>query len=392
MRSQDLDLQMADILVNFSCSSPDLSRDSVTDIVWRLASEGPSHEHGIVAMATVLIVFLLIGIPWNTIVIIVIAKKGLYKEPTYILLLNLIFADLLVYVFVMPFNIASAVAMEFTIGSTDYARCQVCHTITCSILCLVFVSLFSLALMSLDRLIYIKWPITYAKYISVKAALVAELIVWIFCIIISIFPALGIGEIKYANVLSSCSLIIGGETHVTSNINYIIILVLVGLFPFMTALIANVWLLVLVCKTVYSGYNKTKDTTKNQSKDPAERKNSNDRLKMDYHKHQIYLAQVFGAIFAANVITWIPTIFISLVSAAIGTERVPAPAFTFMFLAFVSQPAIHPILETCLLGRARNTIWKCLCICGKKKNWYSRNQTQSQKISHSNNSQLSSSV
>jgi len=281
--------------------------------------------------------------------------------------------------------------MEFTVGSTDYTRCQVCHTLTSAILCLVYVSLFCLALMSLDRLVYIKWPFAYSKYVSVKLILVVLLLAWIFCVIISVFPAFGIGETKYANVLSTCSLIVGGNTHITANINYIVVLVIVGIFPFMTALVSNIWLLVLVCKTLYSGYKKKKDKENHRTTTSEEEKVAKTKLKSDYQKQQLYLAQVFGALFAANIITWIPTIFISLVSAAIGTERVPAPAFAFMFLAFVSQPAIHPILETCLVGRARKAIWNFLCFCCKKRKSHSTfNKTQSKRMCHS--SQASSSV
>ena len=381
---------MADILVNFSCSDPNLSRDSLTDIVWRIASEGPSHENGVVIMAAIMIVFLIIAIPWNIVVMIAVVKKKLYREPAFVLLLNLIVADLLVYLFVMPFNIYSALAKEFTLGSTDYTRCQVCHTIVSTIICLVYVSLFCLALMSLDRLVYIKWPLAYSKYVSIKLVLVVLLAVWILCIIISAFPAFGIGETKYANVLSSCSLIVGGETHLTANFNYIVILVFVGIFPFVTALVSNVWLLVLVCKTLYSGYNKNMEKESCRPTTSEEVKVTKDKLKSDYQKQQLYLAQVFGALFAVNVITWIPTIFISLVSAAIGTDQVPAPAFAFMFLAFVSQPAIHPILETCFVGRARKAIWNYLCFCRKKRKSHSSNKTQSKRIYHS--SQPSSSV
>ena len=359
---------MADILVNFSCSDPNLSRDFSTEEVWMLASHGHFHENSVIVMTIILIIFLLVGIPWNIMVIIIIAVKGLYKEPTYILLLNLVCADLSVYVFVMPLDIASALAMKFTIGNSDYERCIVCQTTAIAIICLVFVSLFTLALMSVDRLVYIKYPLKYTEYIKIKATWVAVLIIWIICIIISILPAFGIGEIKYANVLSFCTPIIGGRTHVTSNINYLIIVVLFGSFPFMTALIANVWLLILICKSIRSSYYKNKDNSESRYTDPINKRLSKTKMKLDYHKQQLLLAKIFGAMFVANVITWLPIILISLIRASIGTDVVPAQAFAYMVLAFLSQPVVHPILETCLVGRAR---YICLFIFCKKRNVHS---------------------
>jgi len=359
-------LEMVDIDPNFTCSDPELSGTNITEDWWGILSQGRVHENSITAVAVCQVLIVAIGAPWNLIVLATIVIRKRYKDPTYILLLNLVLADLLVCLLVLPFNIQSAFAREFSLGSSDQVRCRVCHTISITIVTLVFTSLFTLALMSLDRLVYLKWGLWYKKTITVKLVIPVLAVVWVFCILVSLPPVFGFGEIKFANLLSSCSLFTVGRTPLANNIFFVMLLVLVGAFPFITTLFANSWLLVLVCKSVSNRYKRRVDNNNNRFIS-TECKNTQERdLTSSYHKEQIHLAEIFGAIFAANVITWFPTIIISIVAAIIGADEVATPAYAFVYLSYVCQPAIHPVLETCLIGKARSVICRSLfCCCFK---------------------------
>ncbi len=352
---------MADIDPNFTCSNPDLSRTNVTPEVWKILSEGKLHEDSITAVAVCQVLIVAIGIPWNAIVLASIVFHRRYKDPTYILLMNLVVTDLLVCMCVLPFNIQSAFAREFTLGSSDKTRCQVCQTIVITIVILVFTSLFTLALMSIDRLMYIKWPMYYKKYVTHKMVAVLLCIIWILCVLASIPPVFGLGEIKFANILSSCSLFTVGRTQVADNILYIMVLVVVGALPFMTTLIANIWLLLLLCRNMDTRHKRHVDNNRHTFESSKTKSIIERNLTASYHREQIQLAYVFGAIFAANVITWLPTILISMAATAVGTENVPEPTYAFVYVSYVCQPAIHPVLETCLVGKARSTIFKTMC-------------------------------
>ncbi len=359
---------MADIDPNFTCSDPELSHTNVTSEVWMILKEGPLHENGVLAIAICQTLIIAVGIPWNIIVLAFIMIKKHYKEPTYILLMNLVLADLLACSCVLPFNIVSAFTMEFSIGSSDYVRCQVCHTIAIVTVALIFISLFTQALMALDRLVYIKWPIKYEKKIT-KCRTISLLVgVWVLCIFISLPPVFGIGEIKFANIFSSCTLLTVGETRITANINYVFFLALVGFVAFMTTLIVNTWLLAIVSKSVRQRHKKTLTSNKGRIDSETLRRNSESKFKTDYHKKQILLAKVFGAIFIANVATWVPSIFILMVSAIVRIEQINPLALIFVYLTYICQPAIHPVLETCLIGKVKMALFKFLCFCKRKPN------------------------
>ncbi len=355
----------------FTCFSPELSRTDVNESAWTLLPVGSSHLHSVRSIAAFQIIYLVVGIPWNMLVIGVILVNKMFAKPTHILLLNLAVSDLLVCVCVMPFNILSALAGEFFIGSSDYARCQVCYFYNITIVVMLYASLFIVALMAVDRLVYIKFPLRYQDLVTVKKVWVTLTIVWLICILVGLPPVFGLGVIGFSNTVGSCSLLFSAETSVGPSFYYIIVLVFVAFFPFGTTLIANTWLLCVARKTLHTTFTRRITTTMSlpETDAPAQqRTKSVQKIRSKYNLQQIRLAKVFGAIFVVNSITWIPIMFISFVSGAVGPDNVPPEAFSVVFLSFLSQPAIHPVLEAFLVGKVRSALVKIVLFCrGKKK-------------------------
>ena len=101
--------------------------------------------------AVFLLLFLVIGLPWNLLVIVTIVKQKLYTQPTIILLLSLVVTDLFMLVFHLPLVMVTGYSGEYVFGSSDSVRCSVCsNTGFVSVLCSVN-SIFTIALMSIDR-------------------------------------------------------------------------------------------------------------------------------------------------------------------------------------------------------------------------------------------------
>jgi len=351
-----------DIDVNFSCTGSDVSRVNVTEKVWMIQSEGSLHESSITAIAVLQLLYVLVGVPWNLIVAITIFIKKLFKEPSYILLLSLVISDLLVCGIAFPFNIYSGFNQGFALGNTDYSRCQSCHAIVLIIITLIYVSIFSLALMSFDRLFYIKWPFTYQEHMTAIKAVGIVIAVWIISLLISLPPVFGFGEIKFANSVGSCSLITTGSNSLMANINYIFFLALIGTVPFVLTVIVNILLLVIACKSIGQVHQQ------NRRQSTALDGSENDRIvDREYHKKQIRLAKVFSVIFVVNTVVWITTSFMIMIAIATNPNSVPSPVFATVFIIFLSQPAIHPMLETCLVGKAKTTIVKYLCFACRKQ-------------------------
>ena len=357
-----------DFSPNFSCSDPRLSRDNVTEEAWTINSSGKYHDNSVIAVAALQVLYLLIGIPWNTVVVLVILKKKYYKEPTYVILLNMVIADLFVCVICLPFGIATALLQEFNIGSSDYVRCTVCQFIDILILIFTNYSLFALAFLSVDRLIYIRWPLKYDGIMTlsnIAIFLVASIIV---CIITALPPAFGFGEIKFANALGVCTLYAVGTNRVTRNVYYLWVQIAILSVPVSLALIANIWQVIIACKTSHNKFSKKRECNMaNINKTAIDRRVSNQELKIEYTKQQVRLAQVFSAIFFLNIITWIPSQVILIISTLGKEEILSAPSLAVVYLIFLSQPVLHPILETCLVGKARWMFIKIVAFFCKNK-------------------------
>ena len=82
------------------------------------------------------------------------------------LILNLAVSNLLTCALIFPFTIITGIAGEFIYGASDHVRCQICQ-LGVVYLVLTFVSLNSLALISVDRFLYIKKPLHYNMMVTI---------------------------------------------------------------------------------------------------------------------------------------------------------------------------------------------------------------------------------
>ena len=72
-----------------------------------------------------------------------------------------------------------------------------------------------------------------------------------------------------------------------------------------------------------------------------------------YNRDQFRLVQIFGAIFTANIITWVPMVVMSIVIAIQGVGY--TLFYTIAYLPFLAETVIHPILEARLIKEIWST-------------------------------------
>ena len=142
-------------VVTHSCKDDNISRSSITPEYWDSAGISEAYKVNSFALAVIMLIFLLIGLPANATIIVTIIYRKLYKETTYILLLNLAISDFLVCLLVLPFQIIAGFAGGYIFGESDYRRCQVCQAGLILTALTVF-SINMLAFMSIDRFVFIK--------------------------------------------------------------------------------------------------------------------------------------------------------------------------------------------------------------------------------------------
>lgn len=344
---------------DFSCLNGDLSRNSITLEQWQMHE---TIQDGAPAIAAVMILFLLVAFTSNAFILVSMLWQGLLHQPAHILLFNLAITDLLVSITIMPFTITSGITREFVFGESDYVRCKVCQT-GMIFTVLSSVSLHTLALLSLDRFLFIFLPFHYKKLVTAKRVAVTLLAVWVLCIVLSVPPLFGFGEIKFATSVGNCFVSFFGETHLTKNIYYILLILLEALIPVIVLIVTNVWLLCLMRRHFAHVLRARKSLT---AAEKAERRKSIREKVYKQHNHQqLQLLRVFGAVFLSNFITWLPALALALAAMVVDFDTVPAGVIAFVYLTYISHSVFHPLIEACFIFQLRDILTRCFT-CGLK--------------------------
>ena len=340
--------------MEFTCSN--YSKDSITPLLWLI---NPYFGAATLTMGTFLIVFMLIGIPWNLLLIVLIVKKRLFEQPAILLLLNLAVTNLLLCVAAMPLMIIPAIAGEFIFGQSDYARCQVCH-LTIIMSTLFLMSVHNVALLSLDRFLYVKKPLQYDTIVTLKRVAAILVLCWVIFSAYSILPVFGIGKVTFAEVLPACVLtweVRGINMHY---IYYWVYIVSACLVPVAILVITNIWMLCIMRKSLRNGYVRARRNSIGGDKALAS------QIRGRYTKNQTRLSQIFVTLLVSSFVTWLPiVIVIILVTAA---QLFVLELTTFAFLCLLSQPVIHPILQVLLHRDMREVVARPFRGCQRTSN------------------------
>ncbi len=339
---------------NVRCFDPNLSRNSVTPEYWEIHSISNAYSNNALGTAIVMLLFFVVGVPGNVLVIVSIIKEKLYKQATHTLLLNLAISDLLVCLLFMPFVIVTGFAGEFIFGSTDYVRCQFCQFEAVFTALTVF-SVSMLAAITMDRFIFIKFPLRYDKVVKVRAVVIFVVIIWLVSIFESLLPIIGFGEISFSFSVTGCVINLFGEGKYTMNIYYMFFLLVLNLIPVGLVFVFNSWLACIVGKQIRVVYS-TRWTIGNKE----ELKKYNQGLRKQIHrkksKKQLVLVRVFGAILLSNIIVWMPLVFHTIVTQIVDPNMVPLGNYSFVGITFVMHSVLHPLIEGWMIPEIKSSI------------------------------------
>lgn len=344
----------------YSCYNAGLSNDSITAEYWVI------HEDSMPAALTTAVftvAFIVLGLPGNTLIILSILCQHLYKEATHILLLSLAVTDLLLCGMVMPFTVMSGFAGGFILGGSDNARCKWCQTgIVFVTLC--FFSLNVLALLSVDRFVFVKFPMKYHRLITAWRISGCILVLGILCVVVSIFPLFGFGDVWFHPYLATCTLNYVGMTQLTNNTNYLVFLAAITSLPLGVLVLTNVWVACIVQKHIRKTYTLKKTSLSSRDQVTTTIRN---RLSKEKNHKQLQITRVFGAILLTNVITWLPSVCHILIVAISGNPYHPGWVYPLVYLSITSSAVCHPLLQASLIPDVRtwckHLLTRVFCCC-----------------------------
>jgi len=326
-----------------------LSSNSTNPEFWDVRGETELHKASITSAAFTL-VLMVIGLPSNILILTSILWQSLYKEPTYILLLNLSFANMLMCIGVMPFTVISGFGGVFVFGGDDITRCRVCQT-GVVLTALALFSLHILALLSVDRFVFVKYPFKYGCILSSKIVIGITLGLWVLCTAIAICPLFGFGDVEFGRSISTCKIKFYGRTGSTDSINYAIFLAVECLLvPIPILFLTNGYIIWTVQKHLRKLYSTKKEIGCNQEEFVSIILKKFEKSK---YKKQLQLARVFGGIMLAHLFTWIPVVTYIFRAGVTGGEDFPVAERVVVYICIISFPVLHPMMEAWLLPEVR---------------------------------------
>lgn len=334
----------------FSCFQ-NVSSNSVHESEWDVDQPGDPFDtvgNGY-AVAAIMTLYLVIGLPWNSLVVAIILRKCLFMQPTLMLMLNLALSNFLIYIFVLPPNIVTGVTSEYVFGGSDRMRCRVCQTGIATAL-YPLVSTHTLSLIAVDRFIYLKKPLTYKFLVTPRRTLAAIMGIWVLSVVFALPPLFGFGQIRFSHSVANCVVFFGGRTRIAPSYFYVLVLIVEGALPFLVLCVMYVWILYITRKFLMENLHKA------LAAGGGHHLESRPDVLKEYSRNQLYLAQIFSIIFTSSIITWLPLIPLVIAVAVLESGGVPTVVYSISYLVYMSSTVIHPILQACLTHEIRVTI------------------------------------
>ncbi len=342
---------------NGSCSDERLLSTNSTSHHW-LVSEDEDFVIRLIQIIT--FICLVIGFFWNALVAGILLKEKLYKNPTYLILLNLTIVDILCCLLALLVYVVFIGASEFIFGDSDLVRCHFCRLRVMVGLTLNLVSFSYLAMMSMDRFVYLKYPLKYFKIVNVKVVIVSLAASWAVSLLAT-FPLL----VNFGVVRNFRTLFCWIDIPMSGDYAALYLTVSGPMFIFI--IIANI----LSLRIAWRKIKVRTDINSNHRQPPGnhtETANSSEGCKVQYqqYKDQVGVSIVFGGVVAATTVFWVAITIMVIAAYSVGEDKLEHLTAGIILLEY-TLPIVHSLIETCLIPKGRRSVQNTLTLIIKGK-------------------------
>ena len=335
------------------CTSDELSYSSIScSFVWEVAPPVQKYASYVAAIEAI---FFLVSFCFNLIIIAnFIRRRTILKEAAGIYLLNVAIIDFMFSIFIILQCLLTESAKNFFIGSTDILRCSICEFLGFMVMFLLSNTLHTLAALSFDRFILFVKPMKYSKYFTWKTAVTIVSFVWVLCICLALPPLFGLGEYGFSTVIANCHPMWTGLSKAgIPNLSYIIFIAIESLIPIILLIITNICMIRIIIKSIGK---RRKRWMANESFSQRSLKEINSKIRIESSKKQWQVAKVFGTLFIAHICCWTPVLTVLVTATIIGPASIPLEVYVVSWIFFLTNPVIHPIIETYFIKDIRTSI------------------------------------
>ncbi len=258
---------------------------------------------------------------------------GILKQPTIIFLTNFVFANLLMTLLVMPFTITTASANEWVFGETVVQKDGTCQFQGFVFSFAMQLSIWTLAVMSVDRFLFIVKPFLHERVMKTRVALLVVIFVWILAGLINVPPYFGLGQYAFGRATATCLQVWDGHK------DFLVYFCLIFLIVTVVITVTTLW---TFCFT--RNFIKRTHLT---SSSPEEVNNQQMARQKDLYTRQISkLIGIFGVLLIVTLLTFVPAITASIAGIIVGRENLPDAIFTVVILSFFVNSFANPAIQT----------------------------------------------
>lgn len=341
----------------------------------------------IVASATFNTLVMLLTIIGNILVCFSVYYFPRLRRPTNYLIVSLAISDLLVGSLSLPFRIAQTVNGEKFPDSLGPAGCQ--YWIWIDMLC-CGASILNLVSISVDRLLAVKWPLTYHENMTSKRALLVIVCVWAYALLVA--------SLSFVKWGGNETIVIGPQCSIKTRV-YITIVAFAAFFVPLAVLVFNYVLVLKIAIGHARQVQKDKDaiavnfiserdtneetsgiansptsSTKaisigKRSCDPLTDSNKPRRSSGLQIMKQLKATKTLAIVVGVFILSWFPFFVIFLTfqycTGCFSATKIPlqlktAIVVTFVYVLPVSNSAANPIIYTCFNKEFRTAFVRIL--------------------------------
>ena len=297
------------------------------------------------AIAVILGIELVLALSANAFVLILtLCNHKVLQQPSVIFLTNLIIYNLIFSSLYMTPEMVAAAAGEWVFGNTveqKHASCQFVGFVSANIL---YLTLFSLGVLSVDRFLFIVKPMMYKRIMKTWLAWLICACCWVFSIILSTTPFYGLGQYGFHMYAVNCVTVWPGHTD----------------FVLFCAVILLAFIVLITVTTIWTYCFTRKYLSRMEALAASV---GNDHQTHYYSIQHRKAIGVFTVILFVTGIAYLPGILAALVGAVIGQGNIPGPIHISIHIIFYINYIINPIVQSYFRREIKEFIVQHCCLC-----------------------------
>lgn len=315
-----------------------------------MLTEIPSDEsicYGIILSA--LSILTLLG---NSLVCLAVWRLKNLRRLTNYLVCSLAGADLLVPILRVIYINISVYAGKWVFGITWCHISSMCGVLLCS------ASILHLCAISIERLIAIKWPLSYDAKVTPRRIVIVLIYIWVQSFVLSIFPTLGLAEQRFNPVLAECEINWLKKPTLT-----ILLIVFYFFLPVSVMLIAYAIIF--------------KEVRRNSRRISALESAGNQGSQNNVFKREMKAVKTLAVVVGMFFIMWMPYFVTTTIRAFRGDDLIPGALQRTVITLAYGNSCCNFVIYALMNAQLRNAFYHILreC-CGKRGTRIDLNSTR----------------